>query len=563
MSRFDWRSKRFRLGLLAVLAGVIIIVAAVYFLLGIPLRNAREEWMAGKSMDAVETLRPWSKLHLRSGDFDLEMAAAYLTAGSPHQAAPYLDALSRHSPFFFPEIRKWEVGEKLLAEGRYDSFLQYDRAVRERFEPEATKLYRAAAALGTDKLATAKEVFDGIEESKVDPTKYAALKKSIDDRANGSYPMVFDREGRPIAIWQMRNRDLVTIDTQFSPLIDRSGGNQTIETALSRIGGGSTFNTTLDPAVQNAALYALGGFRGSMVVIDVKRNEILAVASNPGTGAPANIAFEGFYEPGSVIKPLTALAAIDHGVDLGKIFPFQCGGFLTIDGKMFYDWAKHEKVENLNEATAVSCNGAYGEIGMQLGRDELLQFLHQAGFGANVTLGILKVPLGRIVGPIESKYDVANLAIGLGHERINALHLAMMAEMIASEGKLRVPTLFTARRNVLGEPMPLPASVPPRQIASEGADARVEQAMEAVVVNPRGTGRRAAVSGVPIAMKTGTAGHREPGYSALIMAFAPAGDPRIAIGMIAENAGPAEIAGAKIAHDFFSQMAPRLETSGE
>ena len=57
-------------------------------------------------------------------------------------------------------------------------------------------------------------------------------------------------------------------------------------------------------------------------------------------------------------------------------------------------------------------------------------------------------------------------------------------------------------------------------------------------------------------MKTGTAGERP--YNALIMAFAPADHPRIAIGMIAEHAGPAEFEGARIAHDFFSAMKPQL-----
>jgi cell division protein FtsI/penicillin-binding protein 2 len=78
-------------------------------------------------------------------------------------------------------------------------------------------------------------------------------------------------------------------------------------------------------------------------------------------------------------------------------------------------------------------------------------------------------------------------------------------------------------------------------------------AMQAVVTNPRGTGRRAPVPGLTIAMKTGTAGER-PGLQALIVAFAPAEQPRIAFGLIAEDAGPAEIAGAKIAHDFLERI---------
>ena len=77
------------------------------------------------------------------------------------------------------------------------------------------------------------------------------------------------------------------------------------------------------------------------------------------------------------------------------------------------------------------------------------------------------------------------------------------------------------------------------------------QAMVAVVTRPKGTGRRAPVEGVPMALKTGTAGERaQGGLEAVIVAFAPVDHPRIAFGIIAEDAGPAEYAGAKIAHDF-------------
>ena len=60
-------------------------------------------------------------------------------------------------------------------------------------------------------------------------------------------------------------------------------------------------------------------------------------------------------------------------------------------------------------------------------------------------------------------------------------------------------------------------------------------------------------------MKTGTAGERKNGLEALILAFAPVESPRIAFGVIAEDAGPAEFAGAKIAHDFLEAMSPRLK----
>ena len=88
-------------------------------------------------------------------------------------------------------------------------------------------------------------------------------------------------------------------------------------------------------------------------------------------------------------------------------------------------------------------------------------------------------------------------------------------------------------------------------LGTPGHAEAIVQAMVAVTTSQKGTGRRAVVEGVPMAMKTGTAGERaNGGLEALIVAFAPVDHPRIAFGIIAEDAGPAEYAGAKIAHDF-------------
>src|SRR5437016_8708549 len=96
------------------------------------------------------------------------------------------------------------------------------------------------------------------------------------------------------------------------------------------------------------------------------------------------------------------------------------------------------------------------------------------------------------------------------------------------------------------------------RIASAASTERIIRAMQAVVTEPRGTGHRAPVEGLSIAMKTGTAGERRNGLEALIMAFSPVDKPRIAFGVIAENAGPAEYAGAQIAHDFLEKMKGRV-----
>ena len=174
----------------------------------------------------------------------------------------------------------------------------------------------------------------------------------------------------------------------------------------------------------------------------------------------------------------------------------------------------------------------------------------KAGFDGQTDAGLGAIALGRTIPPLASRNDAAHFAIGLEHETITPMHLAMLASMMANRGVLTSPRLLRARRTILGDVAVAPPAQGSSRIASERAATTMIHAMQAVVTDPRGTGRRAFIDGVPIAMKTGTAGSREKGYDALIMAFAPVDSPKVAFAIVAENAGHAELAGAQIAHDF-------------
>ncbi len=345
-------------------------------------------------------------------------------------------------------------------------------------------------------------------------------------------PTVLDRDGHPLT-------------ADFAPFVG------TLTQA-----GSATMETTLDPFVQRAALEALGSYRGAIVAIDPRTNEILAIASS----GPREIALSGQYEPGSIIKVLTGLNALDSGVDVKSMFPYTCKGELMIDGRHFGDWLKsgHGTLNSMDDALAVSCNVFFADLGLRVGRERLRRFMTAAGFDSQANLGYTRVPLGRTMGDYYNNFEVAFFAIGLEHERVSALHVAMLASMMANRGVLTTPLLVRRRRSLLGY---VAATAPPQggtTVASRQAAETMIRAMQAVTTQPRGTGRRAPVEGISIALKTGTAGERKSGLEALIMAFAPVESPKIAFGIIAEDAGPAEFAGAKIAHDFVERLKPRL-----
>lgn len=533
-------------------AGVATVLAVLYFLSGLPLRHARSLWREGKDAEAVVTLEKWRSLSLGKGPFDQMLAIVHLGRGRRQQAAAHLNARKQRPPSRSPVVPKLEVAEKFISLGRYQEFVEYDAAFKDRDEPAAVALYRAAANLGINRLSEAEAAIGSVPKGSLDPKQYAYVEESIRNRKAGKFPLIFDRAGKVIATFDLRSKDLGS-SPEFEGLIDRQSGPLTIERALAQLGTSSALETTLDTDVQRAAVAALNGYRGSLVAIDVETNEILAVANTPGKGTLENLAFQGSYEPGSVIKVVTSLNALDSGVELNKVFPLDCRGFLVLSKRQFFDWAKHGNVPDLDEALATSCNVAYAEMGLKIGPQRLKSFMNRLGFDHEADLGFFKVPLGKTLGGLPHEYATASFAVGLEFERINSLHIAILADMVASKGSLTTPRLLKARRSILGNEVLFPYDPAEKQVVQPATTARVTRAMKTVVTNPRGTGRRAAIPGLSIAMKTGTAGDTaNGGYDSVILAFAPADAPKIAIGMIAENSGPAERAGAEITRAFFS-----------
>lgn len=527
------------------LAIVAVLLASLYLLLELPLRTAREEWRQDTPAAALDTLRDWQRLRLRPSDFDDGIAVSLLALGRLAEADPYLERLKRRPPVIRPFLAKDEVARVLVSRGRYEEFLRFEAAAKHHVQSSDLPLYRAAAQLGVGRINDASMTFAKVKKDGVDAEKFDALRMAIDERMKGLFTLVFDRDGKAIAQYSTANNDLVAVNRDFAGLVEREAGKLSIENRLQELGNASSMETTLDSGIQSAAIEALGGQRGGIVVIDVETNELLALASNT-PGSISNLALETEFEPGSIVKVITQLAAVENGLEVAKLFPQECKGFLEIEKRQFFDWAPHGKLATINDAMAVSCNLAFADIGRRLGREKELAFFRSAGFGSVADLGLMKVPLGRVRRPFYTEYELATAAVGLEHETVNALHVAMLARMIAVGGELADPLLLRGRRSLLGEPVPLRvASSPVRVVSPDTAKAAV-QSMTAVVTSPRGTGRRASVEGTTIAMKTGTAGKSSPAYDALVMAFTPVDKPKYAIGIIVQHGGPAEYVGSKI-----------------
>ena len=541
------------IGCLPLVIVLLILVGGLTAVTWLPLRNARAAWREGRNAEAVEIAQQWSRLRMWPRQYHQLLAAALLTVGNRAGAKPHLDAL-RGGQMWISALPKEEVAQKLFARGRYSDFLDYDAAVDELRDSDDTRIHRAAALAATEKIAEAEVALKEADDA--DPKEVEAVRRAIYDRRQGSFPYVVDRNGKTIASFQLANDDVVAMNTDFSALIEQEAGALTIESQSRRIGTYDTIETTLDSATQKAALAAISGFRASLVAIDPETNEILAIASNRGGGPLENLAIEHRYEPGSVMKVLTGLAAMAHGVDLKTMFPYHCAGHLDIDGRQFGDWLEggHGPLVDFEEALARSCNVVFADIGLRTGLDNLRATHKSAGFDGKTDLALIQPPLGATEGRIFNNFETGFYSIGLEHESITTLHLAMLASMMANRGELTTPRLLRARRSILGDEVVKAPKQTKQRVVSPVIAERMIVAMRAVVTREHGTGRRAAIDGLTLAMKTGTAGKRENGYHALVMAFAPIEKPKIAFALIAEESGPSEFTAAKMTHDFLAAL---------
>jgi peptidoglycan glycosyltransferase len=292
--------------------------------------------------------------------------------------------------------------------------------------------------------------------------------------------------------------------------------------------------TTVSPAVQRAAVSALGGQYGGIVAL-APTGEVLAVAG---------IGLDGVQPPGSTFKLVTTTGVLQAGVATPRsTFPYRT--FATLDGVKLSNANGEECGGTLAVAFASSCNSVFAPLGAKLGAARLVATAERFGFNQDPGIaGAAESTLPPAV-KIQGELDVGSTAIGQGQVQASALEMATVAATIADGGQRPRPTFLPAA--------PPAASVP----VTSAAVARTMRRLMIGVVRA-GTGTAAAIPGVTVAGKTGTAelktatcatgpeqsaGAHEAGSEcgaakepsntdAWFAAFAPALRPRIVVGVL-------------------------------
>ncbi len=330
---------------------------------------------------------------------------------------------------------------------------------------------------------------------------------------------------------------------------------------------GATVQLTIDPEVQKAAADALGDQRGAVVALDPGTGNVLAMVSNPtydpntlashDTAAVAQqwtalLADEGdplvnraiagnLYPPGSVFKLVTAAAALESGsFTEDSVLPGpaeldlpQTSANLPNSGGRAC--GSNDEVSFTN-ALRISCNTAFGYLGMELGGDALRKQADAFGFDQS-----LRIPLR--VSPSSVPADMnapqeAQAGIGQYDVRVTPLQVAMVSAAIANGGEVMQPNLVA---EVVADDLETLESPTPQslgQAVSPETAAALTRMMTTVVED--GTGRAAQIDGVSVAGKTGTAQHAKgEAPHAWFTSFAPADDPKVAVAVVVERGGAA------------------------
>lgn len=332
---------------------------------------------------------------------------------------------------------------------------------------------------------------------------------------------------------------------------------------------GGTVQLTIDSDLHQYAARRIGDQSGSVVVMDVSTGDILAMPSMPSFNPNdfsdgisqaewkmlsqddhlplVDKVLESLYPSGSTIKPSMAMALLNAGIDRKQ--RVNCTGSYPLGNHVFHCDKRHGPVD-MNDAIVKSCDIYFYEMCRRVGADRLAPMVRSMGFGEKFDLPFNNQRYGTIPDPQWmmrkyhrewQTYDTINMSIGQGMVLINPLQLATMATRI-STGRRVVPRLLKSK----------PVAPQPQLEVDEDHLDFIRTAMAGVVDHGTAAGAKLPIPGIQMAGKTGTAqvhklganergGHESNVWKlrdhSLFAAFAPADNPRYAVGAIMEHGG--------------------------
>ncbi|WP_346837154.1 penicillin-binding transpeptidase domain-containing protein [Microbulbifer sp. SAOS-129_SWC] len=304
-----------------------------------------------------------------------------------------------------------------------------------------------------------------------------------------------------------------------------------------------------------AANEAASGF---MVVLDAHSGDVLAMANQPSfnpnnrVGVKAaqmrNRALIDQFEPGSTVKPITALAALESGRYQPHTPIDTNPGYIRVPGKTLLDHRNYGLID-LTRVITKSSQVGITKVALDLEPNDIRALFYRLGLGEAIGTGFPGEAAGIL--PSRSRWqpiERANFAFGYGLT-VNAVQLARAYSVFANAGLKRPVSLVLNGDNARD-----PEQIVPPKLAREVT------AMLETVITPEGTGHRAAVKGYQVAGKTGTVhivgrqGYASSRYRSVFAGFVPADRPELIAVVVVNDPSRAKYYGGEVAAPVFGKV---------
>ncbi|HAT4112817.1 TPA: stage V sporulation protein D [Clostridium perfringens] len=389
------------------------------------------------------------------------------------------------------------------------------------------------------------------------------------------------------------NEELMGIPgVRVSEVAGNSTSNPYSETSFTPPVDGKDMTLTIDENIQyfvekvaEDALNKHNADSVSIAVMNPNNGEILGMVNKPGFNPnnpyEGSEAFKGkdesaklqnmwrntivsdAFEPGSIFKIITSIAAIEENI-AGKDEVYYCDGSLNVAGKNIKCWKPGgHGVQNFNQTLENSCNVAFMEMGAKLGAEKLNEYIKLFGFGTQSGIDLPGEATG-IVKNVEdiSAVDLATISFGQTNT-MNGIQFMTALNAVANGGDLIQPHIMKelSHKDDNGTKIIDEVFVPKIQenIVDEKSTMRVKEALESTVSN--GSSKDAGIEGIKVAGKTGTAEKVDPetgtygaGYIASFAGFAPYDNPQVSLIVIIDNPKNGEHFGGIVAAPFAGEL---------
>ncbi|MDO4530826.1 MAG: penicillin-binding transpeptidase domain-containing protein [Bacillota bacterium] len=313
---------------------------------------------------------------------------------------------------------------------------------------------------------------------------------------------------------------------------------------------GNSVALTVDMEIQSVAGNLLGSAKGAVVVMEPSTGRVLALQAypdfNPNQVANqwetlrdhkdsplVNRGTQGIYPPGSTFKTITALAAMEHYRGW-EDFTIECTGEMHFEDKVIHCYQdKAHGTVDMKAAMAVSCNCYFAALAKEMGAGDLVKTMKQAGMQMPSHFELETSKNAIYLEKNASENELVETAIGQGRTGVTPLYMAMLASAIANEGLMMQP--YIVDHVVYPDGGTGKETIPNKltEICTAEQAAALTDMMTEVVSS--GTGTAAAVQGVTVAGKTGTAENATGNDHSWFIGFAPAEEPKVAVAVLLEN----------------------------